>query len=239
MQNQPKQPLEAIVKFFRDKGYYMVLALCVAAVGVSGYLFVRTASDTEPVGEQPTLSVPLTTEKDDEETEKPQSNQRPVVSTGGTEALTEDSMETAQEQQPEVKTVTVRPLEGDTVGNYSVDALAYNTTTQDWRTHEGIDIAAAAGTEVVAARAGTVSAIYEDNAFGTTVVVDHGDGYESRYASLNAEPAVAVGDVVHAGDVLGTVGTTASVELAQDSHLHFAVYHNGETADPEQFLAGA
>lgn len=148
-------------------------------------------------------------------------------------------METAQEQQPEVKTVTVRPLEGDTVGNYSVDALAYNTTTQDWRTHEGIDIAAAAGTEVVAARAGTVSAIYEDDAFGTTVVVDHGDGYESRYASLNAEPAVAVGDVVNAGDVLGTVGTTASVELAQDRHLHFAVYHNGETADPEQFLAGA
>ena len=58
MQNQPKQPLEAIVKFFKDKGYYMVLALCVAAVGVSGYLFVRTASDTEPVGNSPPCRYP-------------------------------------------------------------------------------------------------------------------------------------------------------------------------------------
>lgn len=119
-----------------------------------------------------------------------------------------------------------------------MDALAYNATTQDWRTHEGMDIAAAAGTEVSAAQAGTVSAVYDDDAYGTTVVIDHGNGYESHYASLNTETAVAVGDVVEAGDVLGTVGDTATVELAQESHLHFAVYQDGQPVNPEQFLLG-
>lgn len=236
MQNHPNQPFKAIAKFLKDKGYYMVLVLCVAAVGVSGYLFVRTASDVDPVGEQPTLSVPLTTEEDPA-TDKPSTQERPTVSTDGAESLTEDTAETVQEEVPEVKTVTVRPIAGDTVGNYSVDALAYNATTQDWRTHEGIDLAAAAGTEVVAARAGTVAAVYDDDAFGTTVVIDHGDGCESHYASLSAETAVAVGDAVEAGTVLGTVGDTATVELAQESHLHFAVYSNGQPMDPEQFLA--
>ena len=60
MQNQPEKPSNSLKKFLRDKGYYIVLALCVAAVGVSGYLFVRTASDQNTLPADTSLSVPLT-----------------------------------------------------------------------------------------------------------------------------------------------------------------------------------
>lgn len=243
MQNHPEKQPSPIRKFLREKGYYMVLALCVLAVGVSGYLFVRTAADQKSSLGDESLSVPLTT-ADDDDNERPSSNSQetsapaasadaPATDVSGSVG-TDVAGEDAQVSAP----VTVRPLSGDTIGAYAMDALAYNATTQDWRTHNGIDIAAAAGEEVLAARDGVVGAVYEDDAFGTTVVVDHDGGYATHYANLSAETAVSVGQEVSAGDVLGVVGDTATVELAQDSHLHFAVFHNQQPMDPEQFLLG-
>ena len=241
MQNQPEKPSNSLKKFLREKGYYIVLALCVAAVGVSGYLFVRTASDQGPAISDPSLSVPLTVPNEttgskgsgdkSESTSTPSSTvgQEAAEDAAGSAELTEDTAETAV-------SATVRPHGGDTIAVFSVDALAYNETTQDWRTHEGIDIAATVGDNVLAARDGTVSAVYDDDAYGTTVTVDHGDGYTTVYANLSADPAVEVGQSVKAGDVLGTVGDTATVELAQEGHLHFAVSHNSQPVDPEQFL---
>lgn len=238
MQNNPEKKSHGVKQFLKDKGYYIVLFLCVAAVGVSGYLFVRTAADQNRADftEESTLSVPLTTP--DAESKAPKEESKP--STATISELPEDTAETAVPTE-ETETVptsvtTMRPLEGDTIGAYSMDALAYNETTRDWRTHNGIDIAASTGDPVVAARDGTVSAIYDDNAFGTTVVVNHDDGYVTHYANLSEETAVSVGQAVKAGDVLGTVGDSATVELAQDSHLHFAVYLDNQPMDPEAFL---
>ena len=244
MQNQPEKQPGSFRKFLQEKGYYMVLALCVLAVGVSGYLFVRTATDRQShlsggTGDA-SLSVPLTTADDEdgqrEDSRRPTSAEtaeEPVQDTAGT-VDTDVAGEDAETEQ----VITVRPLEGDTIAAYSMDALAYNETTRDWRTHNGIDIAAAAGEEVAAARAGVVTAIYEDDAFGTTVAVEHSDGYTTHYANLSPDTAVSIGETVSAGQVLGTVGDTATVELARDSHLHFAVYHNQQPVDPEQFLLG-
>ena len=240
MQNHPEKPSNSLKKFLREKGYYIVLALCVAAVGVSGYLFVRTASDQSTLPADTSLSVPLTVPEEttgskgnsDKATQSTQSSataEEPAEDAAGSAQMTEDTAETASE-------TTVRPISGDTIAVYSMDALAYNETTQDWRTHNGIDIAAAVGDSVLAARDGTVSAVYDDDAFGTTVAVDHADGYTTHYANLSEDPAVEVGQTVKAGDVLGTVGGTATVELAEEGHLHFAVYHNQQPVDPEQFL---
>ena len=244
MQNQPEKSSNSLKKFLREKGYYIVLALCVAAVGVSGYLFVRTASDQSDLASDSTLSVPLTVpdettgsqgSKDASKSPNTSSSaaaEEAAEDAAGSAELTEDTAETAE---PAVS-ATVRPLSGDTIAVYSMDALAYNETTQDWRTHNGIDIAASLGDSVLAARDGTVSAVYDDDAYGTTVTVDHGDGYVTRYSNLSADPAVEVGQTVKAGDVLGTVGDTATVELAREGHLHFAVSRNSQPVDPEQFL---
>ena len=242
MQNHPEKPSNSLKKFLREKGYYIVLALCVAAVGVSGYLFVRTASDQNTLPADTSLSVPLTVPEEttgnkgnSDKTESSSSSAssadtgEPAEDAAGSAELTEDTAETAS-------VATVRPLSGDTIAVFSMDALAYNETTQDWRTHNGIDIAATVGDNVLAARDGVVGAVYEDDAYGTTVTVNHADGYTTYYANLGAETTVEVGQTVKAGDVLGTVGDTATVELAEEGHLHFSVYHNDQPVDPEQFL---
>ena len=117
-----------------------------------------------------------------------------------------------------------------------MDHLTYNATTQDWRVHNGVDLAAPLGQEVRAAKSGTVSAVFEDEYYGYTVVVQHEGGYASHYCNLEEAPAVVAGDTVTAGQVLGTVGSTALIEAAEEPHLHFEVYLNGESVNPAGFL---
>ena len=114
--------------------------------------------------------------------------------------------------------------------------LQYNATTQDWRTHAGVDLTAAVGTPVRAAGSGVVTAVYDDEYLGTTVIVNHPDGHVSQYSNLAVMPSVSAGDSVEAGQTIGAVGETALLEIADEPHLHFAVYANGDTIDPAEFI---
>ena len=107
-----------------------------------------------------------------------------------------EELETVEAQAP---SIVVAPLAGETVTAFSMDALQYNETLGDWRTHDGIDIAAPAGTSVVAASGGTVLSVADDDRLGTTVVLSHPDGYETTYASLQEDVRVQ-GDSVSAGE---------------------------------------
>ena len=120
---------------------------------------------------------------------------------------------------------------------FSMDKLLYNETMRDWRTHDGIDIAAEAGTAVAAAKAGTVESVEADPIMGMTVVIRHEDKYETVYSSLTDMPEVEAGDSVSAGQVIGYVGESAASESALGPHLHFSVLNGGTPVDPETFLA--
>ena len=133
--------------------------------------------------------------------------------------------------------VIVSPLAGETVAAFSVEELAYDATMGDWRTHDGIDIQAEAGTVVVSASAGIVLSVEEDGRMGTTIQVDHRNGYVTTYASLQPEVSVRAGDEIPAGAVLGAVGNTALIEAGLGAHLHFSVSRDGELMDPAAFLS--
>ena len=120
-----------------------------------------------------------------------------------------------------------------------MDRLSYDVTLRDWRTHDGIDIEAPAGTIVTATRGGTVESIVEDDLYGTVVTIDHGDGTKAVYANLAGMPAVNVNDAVEPGYIVGSVGTTALVEIGQGTHLHFALRANGASVDPLDYLQAA
>lgn len=130
----------------------------------------------------------------------------------------------------------VSPLAGETAAVFSMDQLTYDATLGDWRTHDGIDIQAPAGTAVAAAAAGTVLSVEEDHRLGTTIVVDHHNGFVTTYASLQPDTAVLAGDSVSAGGIIGTVGNTSLSEAGLGAHLHFAVTENGEAVDPAELL---
>ena len=201
------------------KGYYIALILCVVAIGISGYLYYRNTDEPAQTGGT--------------NLEAPGGDQVAVVATqpGGT---TEPA---ASESQPQTKpSRRTAPVKGETVTGHAVDALSYNQTTRDWRTHDGIDIAAVAGTEVCAAADGTVYTVYEDETMGTTVVIRHDGDYTTRYSSLAQQVVVKPGDPVTAGQTIGQVGNTALLENAIGDHLHFSVSCGGKAVDPAQFL---
>lgn len=215
--------------FVREKGYYIVLLLCAAAVGTSAYfLLTRNRSAGDKI-----VAAVIATE--------PTQNQKPPVTepTGkasGQEASVTKPAETEEPDSAPEKLTVMRPLDGETVSAFAADHLAYNETTRDWRTHEGVDLRAEEGQEVFAVADGTVYAIYEDESYGMTVVLQHADGYTTQYSNLNEEIPVSVGQKISQGDVLGNVGATACVETASEPHLHFAVYRNHAPVDPEEFL---
>ncbi len=204
------------------KGYYIALILCAVAIGISGYLYYRNANKPEPQLNNPNVSVSAT---------KPHGDV-PAIATQPTP--TKPTQPTQPAKNDELKTAA--PLEGQTVMGYAMDALCYNQTTRDWRVHNGIDIAAEAGTQVLAAADGTVERVFKDDTMGTTVVITHTGGYTTTYASLAEDVSVKEGDSVTLGQAIGCVGQTALLESAIGDHLHFSVTQSGNTVDPAQFL---
>lgn len=211
-------------KSFRDsmsgKGYYIALILCAVAIGITGYLYYRSNDAAQYVA----ATDGVTPAEDSLVAAVATSPQQESDPTGTTSPL------------PPKPAKTMLPVSGETIAAFSMDALQYNQTTRDWRVHDGIDIAAEAGTVVCAAADGEVYTVYEDDAMGTTVVIRHDGGYTTKYASLDSEVSVAAGDTVTVGQAIGKVGVSALLETGLGDHVHFAVTCDGETVDPMAFV---
>ncbi len=220
-------------KRFAGKGYYIALIACIAAVGISGYVFVRTAQDSAVETSAVVSSMPSASAEGETETTPSQSPAQESAATE-TEEMGDSYEETMAETEPVA--AVMWPLEGEVVATFSQDTLTWSETMADWRTHEGLDIAAAQGDLVYAVQDGTVTAVYEDDYLGSVVVVSHQGDVSTLYANLTEIPSVVVGDTVSAGDVVGQVGNTALLETAQADHLHFEVFRSGVSADPLSYL---
>ena len=214
---------------FGGKGYYIALILCAAAIGITGYLYQKNA-DQQEVVLQETLGEDILVG-----TMAMEENVPVLATQPQTEGTTEPTMEATKPPKRSLKTSS--PVSGEEVYGYSMEALSYNQTTRDWRVHNGMDIAAAGGTEVCAAADGEVYTVYEDDSMGYTVVIRHEGGYTTKYSSLSQEVLVKAGDQVTMGQAIGYVGDTALVETTLGSHVHFSVTFQDSPMDPEEFLA--
>lgn len=227
-----------------NKGFYIALMLCVAVIAVAAWMLVRDPAGEEPVQADVEGNV---TPYYEAAVQAPSAEPEPVEVLVREEPVAEPVAVPVEEEpaQPVSVPVTepvgdeyVWPVVGPTEVGYSMDKLVYNVTMGDWRTHDGIDIAAEAGEIIRAAAGGTVEDVYVDDLYGTVVVISHGSGLYSYYAGLEAEPQVSAGSSVYVGDIIGTVGTTALCESAQTAHLHFAMSQDGMSVDPMDYLPG-
>ncbi len=123
------------------------------------------------------------------------------------------------------------PVEGEILGAYAPEELAWSQTLGQWQTHPALDIAAAPGEAVYACADGTVLDAYSDRLWGNVIVIDHGDGWRSTYANLNTLNLVRPGEAVVKGDVISAVGRSAACESDMDWHLHFMLERDGAPAD--------
>ena len=99
--------------------------------------------------------------------------------------------------------------------------------------HGGQDIAAAYGTPVYATGDGVVSmSEYNANGYGKQVVIDHGYGYQTRYAHLSVI-SVEVGSKIKRGEQIGNVGSTGK---STGPHLHYELVYRGTRVNPRNYM---
>lgn len=103
---------------------------------------------------------------------------------------------------------------------------------QEYRFHNGVDLAANTGTPIYASKSGTVTTAKFAYSWGYYVVINHGDGFSTLYAHMT-HYTVSKGDRVSRGEVIGYVGSTGN---STGAHLHFTMYKNGSTVDPMAYV---
>lgn len=102
------------------------------------------------------------------------------------------------------------------------------------RMHQGVDLAAPAGTDVVAARDGKIVATEVDPVLGLHVIIEHEGGFRTVYGHLSSI-TIVLNQMVRSGTIIGAVGSTG---LSTGPHLHFEIRLSGTARDPASYLPG-
>lgn len=244
MNNKKNGTLMNVLKKVEGKGFYIILSLCVIAIGVSGYVLFFTGSvddddfysdinigsvfepddpfgSDEPVNGEPIG--PVDTQPDVDP---------PAGETSGNEETPDEPVSGDGPDEPAASTAkAIAPTAGEIIKEFSGDQLVYDVTMCDWRTHNGTDFSCTQGDTVFCVRDGTVTEVYEDGLMGHTVTVQHSDGITSSYSGLSSAAAVKKGDKLKMGDAVGTAGGTAIAESSQPYHVHVSVSKDGKYID--------
>ena len=127
------------------------------------------------------------------------------------------------------------PVNGPIIMDYSVETAVFDKTLEQYRTHDSICIAAAVGESVIAAADGVVTSITDNEEKGKTVAIDHGNGWCTTYSQLD-NIALAEGQIVKQGDIVGCIAQPTKYGSALGSHLDFGVTLDNRTEDPKLYL---
>lgn len=157
------------------------------------------------------------------------------------ENIEEVSENIVQNEEKVVETETldpefIIPIEGEKFRDYSKENLIYSNTLEEWVTHLGIDIKAERASVVIASESGKVVAIKNDPRYGLTIIIEHTNGFKTVYSNLLSTEFVKEGEDVEKGEAIGTVGNSASFEIADEPHLHFEILKDNENLDPNIYI---
>lgn len=256
-----KKKESKFIAYITGKGFYKIIGLCIALVVLAAW-FITSVYKNRAGGEVTDTSSSVVSEEVSQTGGNNYENgmsselfepSQPTV-TPNSESATPTNNETSQEATPTnasaettVQTddviepealLFIMPVSGEIIRDYSAGLPVYSPTFRDWRVHNAVDIAGEAGTPVRAMAAGTVTSITSDVLWGTTIVITHNDGYVSKYCNLGTKPTVKVDGVVDVGQVIGSIGTTAQAEAADEPHLHFSLTKDGVSVNPIEAISG-
>lgn len=220
---------EKVQKFLSGKGFYLVLAAGLLAVGVaSAVSYLEYNKIKEPVGENLSSESSLiisSTEESSSEIEAGTDTKEPY-----------DSSEVSSEEALDIVADSFDfPVLGEVIKGFSLDELQFSATYNDMRTHQAIDITAEPNEAVVSAGKGVVTDITKDSELGMVVEIDHGNGIIAYYCGLSEEVAVAKGEAVDKSTLIGFAGEVPG-ECEDEPHIHLEVYKNGKPIDPKSLI---
>ena len=218
----------------RFRGFYTALGISLAMIGAACFFAYRQTSSTleenlnslTEIAELPTAAV----------TDQIQAPVIGVKTDVAKETQTVTSAAAQTQAETQAHHLTAPLTEYTVLAPFSAGELVKSETTGTWQTHNGVDLACEAGSDVYAIDIGTVSSVCNDALWGYTVTIDHDNGVTSRYCGLDGSLEVREGDAVQSGQKLGTAGNTADIESSQDSHLHLEIRRSGEYLDPMAYL---
>lgn len=190
----------------------LTMILIVAAV-------VATNRDKQTTPKDPTPSTTTTTTT----SPKPSTPSDPTVDTG-------------------TKLPTFKlPISGKLSGVHDSEIQVFSPTMNDYRIHLGIDVLAKENAPVYAAADGTVTQIWEDVRMGQCIAIKHSGDAVTVYKNLSADipKEIVEGATVKCGQQIGTVGSTAMVEISDEPHLHFEMTVGGLSVDPLEYFSSA
>ena len=162
----------------------------------------------------------------------------PAVTEPVTEPSPDDSQPTVKDETPPELSL---PASGKLSQIHSVDVQVFSQTMNDWRVHLGIDIVTEEGAQVFAAADGTVAQIWEDPMMGQCIAITHTGDCVTIYKNLASDIAtgIEIGSEVQAGQLIGVVGDTALIEIAEEPHLHMEMTVKGLAVDPLEYFSAA
>lgn len=127
------------------------------------------------------------------------------------------------------------PLGNKIAREYSKGEIVKNKTTDDWRTHNGVDINGAKGDQVSAISDGVVTELEHSEIWGTIITINHGNGFTAKYYGLQKDGVSQPGEEIKANSIIGVLGEIP-IENADGIHLHFELYKDGVTVSPSDYL---
>ena len=216
--------------FFKKKEIYIIAAICILAAG-AGVFIAMNYNEPQVKDDSPTLE-PTTLDLRIEYSEAATQANRPVKNEP-------DTRDTHSKEQATAKNAPNKPYSGsfalpmgtDISKDYSYGKLRLNKTTDDWRTHEGVDFGGSEGNNVIAIQDGKIRDVYFDPLWGNVIVVDHGFGIIAKYCGMDEKSLPQKGESVKKFQVIGKLGIVP-IEKDDGSHLHFEIILNGKNEDP-------
>lgn len=244
-----------------NRGFYIVLALCITAISVTGYVNFSNKTDTEPQvvnqhiiiddAKLENVTLPEDTTKNvvnevSQVEKEPVIIEQPPIVEEVIEKEIEQTPVSSQTVQTEAivtvapsveitknEPIFVKPCDGAVILGNSLDALIKNESMNDWRTHNATDYFVSVGQDIFAITDGEVISIQTDDQFGTIIEIEHANGLITRTCGLNSKTIAKIGDKVCAGDVIGTAIGSFPAEISLADHIHIEATVNGENIDIE------
>ena len=221
--------------------YFCFIALVITAVVAAAVAGGLKKSETGKATVSPSAdvgTVPEETTAEKSGSNSPKSdNENAWIIPRGTEKKADEPKET-EGTEPAAAEPTplyfVAPVNGLLYAEFSDTVPVFSPTMNDFRTHNGVDVAAEEGDPVFACADGVIEEIWNDPMMGKSIKISHGDGVESVYRNLDDLLPVGIekGAAVKAGQLVAAVGSTAIIECEDEPHLHFELRVNGVNVDP-------
>lgn len=246
-------------KFINGNGFLVFLFICVCIVSFSTiFMLVKDTNDfkkdkqkesyKESLGDQETkIKDILNEEENEEKTNLIENNQEEEADSDKEEEMIKEEIDehegVNENNEPEEdyietsniienKLTFIMPLKGEIITEFTKDSLIYSKTLEEWRAHPGLDIKGNIGSKVVAAADGIVEQVYKDPLWGNIVLINHGNGFKTKYANLDTDIIVETKQKVKQGETIAKIGKSATIEVLMDDHLHFELISDGKYIDP-------